>query len=1224
MEKNLQDIEVTTRDPGPPVTSQRPMTPDHWSQKEKGKDTVNISVISATAMSIFYFRQKDKKASRPTRNTDRAETFVTSVYDIDSELTRCRKETLDELSVQFASMNDEMTPEEAIEAKYRSEEEMVTKNLPVEYKEYEPLFSRRNSDNLPEHRAGVDHKIDLTTENNLSFEPLRRMTDDQLSETKRYIVDNLHKGFIAPSNAPYAAPILFAKKADGSLRLCVDYRKLNDLTKKDPYPIPLIDEMMARICKAKVFTKLDIQQAFHRIRMSPESEDYTTFRTRYGTYKYKVLPFGLMNGPATFQRFINDILMEHLDDFCSAYMDDILLYSSTKEEHEIHVKKIMSILQAHGLQADIKKSEFSVTKTKFLGFLVGVDGIEVDPEKISVIKNWQYPENVRGVQSYLGFCNFYRRFIKDYSRIVRPLTLLTGKDIPFAFTRDCKQAWETLRSALQSAPILRHYDPYRQTRLETDSSDGVVAGVLSQLQEDGDFHPVGFFSKTMGDAELNYPIHDKELLAIFRSFKQYRPELLGAQKTVHVYTDHRALEYFMSTKDLTARQARWAEFFADFHFTIMYRTGITNTLADTLSRRDQDLSPSEARKKAIRSQQMIPDDKIDPAVAKDLQLATLDDYDDTSSYIQVLEEISTLSDVSSNPESPVKFVPMETAHAPGDPGSPLELVPKEDTLDNNDAQDPRSMVAYDIDGYDIIDQVLSANKLSPSLEPLRERARNHILDYELERDKLYFQGRLEVLREPPELRTSLIRHVHSQPAVAHAGISKMKLLLGRKYHWNGMTSDITRYIANCSCSRMKARRDKTPGLLHPLPIPARPYQHLTMDFTELPLDENGYDYAFVVVDRLSKKPLSLPCHKNITAKGMAELFLANWTRHFGMPDSIVSDRGAQFVSTFWKEYCRILGTKVKLTTAYNPNVDGQTEVMNQYIKQRLRPFCSFYQDNWSSLLPIMDIAQLTLPHESLGNLSPFQLLNGVEPRTSWDIQNPKPPATATEKLNREDALRVANRMKDVVEFAKSSLQAQQDKMKRLADRNRREVDWKIDDLVMIDTRNWKLDRPSKKLSDKWYGPVKVLEKVGESWKVELPSNWTIYPVFHSHSLRKFIDNPLPGQVKPVPAPIQVLPEQDEWEIEEVLGSRIINRKLYYRIHWKGADEDLEWYPCSDAMTAPHLLRSFHLRHPDAKGPPRALPKWIEAYNAGIDDYSELEDNNAMTETARTQFFGGGG
>jgi len=272
----------------------------------------------------------------------------------------------------------------------------------------------------------------------------------------------------------------------------------------------------------------------------------------------------------------------------------------------------------------------------------------------------------------------------------------------------------------------------------------------------------------------------------------------------------------------------------------------------------------------------------------------------------------------------------------------------------------------------------------------------------------------------------------------------------------------------------------------------------------------------------------------------------------------------------------------------------------------------------------MDIAQLTLPHESLGNITPFQLLNGVEPRTSWDLRNPEPPKTATERLNREEAVKMATRMKEVIEFAQAALKVQQDKMKRLADRRRREVDWTVGDLVLVDTRNWRMDRPSRKLSDKWYGPVKVLEKVGESWKVELPADWTVHPIFHSHSLRKYVDDPLPGQTREPPAPIQLLPEQDEWEIEEILGSKLVRSKLYYQIKWLGADDDLEWYPCSDAMYAPHLLKDFHLRYPDAKGPPRALPKWLEAYNKGEDDYNHLEDNTPMKQTARTQFFEGGG
>lgn len=1192
---------------------------------ENGPYGVNISAISAVAMKTCYLNQRKEH-----RKDDIV--FLCSIHDIDLELERRERER-DEDEVVIAAMGDSTTSEEELlEAKYKADEELVWKNLPESFSVFRALFSKRASDKLSEHRP-YDHKIDLKKENDLTFEPLRKQTDEQLRETKRYLLNNLHKGFIEPSSAPYAAPILFVKKSDGSLRFCVDYRKLNELTKKDPYPLPLIDEMMARISKAKFFTKLDIQQAFHKIRMAKESEDLTTFRTRYGNYKYKVMPFGLTNGPATFQRFINDILMEYLDDFCSAYIDDILIYSETREEHEIHVKRVMTVLMAHGLQVDIKKSEFFVTKTKFLGFIIGVDGIQVDPEKISVINNWEYADNVRGVQSYLGFCNFYRRFIEGYSRITAPLTRLTGKDVPFQFDGNCRLAWTKLKKALTSAPILAHYNPEYETRLETDSSDGVVAGVLSQKQPDGDYHPVGFFSKSMIDAELNYPIHDKEMLAIFRSFQQYKPELLGAQKMVLVYTDHKALEYFMTTKDLTARQARWAEFFADFHFMIMYRSGKTNTIADTLSRRTQDLTPQEARKKEIRKQALLTEDQIDPRIRKEM-IATLDtnscsigllDKHITYEYPEVLfmdEEDYNSKDFVTTIEA-VYLAPIEVS-ADSEDNQALAEADSEEVFLEGQPPDPTSMVAYDIEEYGIIDKILQANKTAPELEPFRDQSQNGDLDFELKEGLLYFQGRLEVPLQPPELRTALIRHIHAQPSVAHAGGGKVKILISRKYHWKNIGADIIQYIANCSCTRTKPRHDKTPGYLKPLPIPARPYQHLTMDFTELPMDEEGHDFAFVVMDRLSKKSLSIPCNKEIDAKGMAQIFVTYWVRNWGMPDSIVSDRGPQFVSTFWSELCRILGTKVKLTTAYNPNVDGQTEIMNQYIKQRLRPFCTYYQDNWGQLLPVMDLAQLTLPHESLG-ITPFQLLNGFEPRTSWDLRNPEPPASATEKLNRQDAKLVACRMRDAVEFAQSSIQSQQDKMKRVANKRRREVDWDVGDLVLVDMRNWKLDRPSRKLSEKWYGPIKVLEKVGESWKVDLPKDWRVYPVFHSHSLRRYMDNPLPGQRRPEPPVINIIPEQDEYEIEEILGSKVQGGILKYRIKWTGADDDLEWYPCSDAMGAPHKLKEFHLKHPTAKGPPKRLPDWLNAYNDGIDDYSAMEDNSLMKDTsARARFFEGGG
>jgi hypothetical protein len=223
----------------------------------------------------------------------------------------------------------------------------------------------------------------------------------------------------------------------GKLRFCVDFRKLNAIIKKDRYPIPLVDELMDRLAGAKFFTKLDIRQGFHRIRLKPESEDLTTFRTRYGMFKYKVVPFGLSNGPAAFQRFVNEQFFDYLDRFMTAFMDDILIYSKTLKEHKEHVKMVLRKLRAAGLQASISKCEFHVTRTKYLGFIISTDGVEADPEKVAIVLNWKVLTTVKGVQSFLGFCNFYRRFIRNFSRISRALHKLTKKDRAFAWTARC-------------------------------------------------------------------------------------------------------------------------------------------------------------------------------------------------------------------------------------------------------------------------------------------------------------------------------------------------------------------------------------------------------------------------------------------------------------------------------------------------------------------------------------------------------------------------------------------------------------------------------------------------------------------------------------------------------------------------------------------------------------------------------------------------------------------
>ena len=270
------------------------------------------------------------------------------------------------------------------------------------------------------------------------------MSQKELEFVKKYLEENLRKGFIEASHAACSSPILLARKPNRGLRFCVDYRRPNQLSKKDYYPIPLIEETLAQLKEAKIFSKIDIRQAFHKLRIAMESEDLTTFNSRFGAYKYKVLPFGLSGGPSTWQHFINDVLFDYLDKFCTAYLDDILIYSKNMKEHREHVRAVLTKLREAGLQADVDKCEFHVTETKYLGLIIGVDGIRMDPAKIKAIQEWETPTCLREVRSFIGFCNFYRRFIRGFLKIAKLLNALTKKERIFEWTPACAKAFRTL------------------------------------------------------------------------------------------------------------------------------------------------------------------------------------------------------------------------------------------------------------------------------------------------------------------------------------------------------------------------------------------------------------------------------------------------------------------------------------------------------------------------------------------------------------------------------------------------------------------------------------------------------------------------------------------------------------------------------------------------------------------------------------------------------------
>ena len=305
--------------------------------------------------------------------------------------------------------------------------------------------------------------------------PLSKKEEDFL---KDYVNKHLEKGFIRKSKSSIAHGVLFAPKKDGGLRVCIDYRKLNEITKKNRYPLPRIDELQDRLIGAKWFTAIDVRDAYYRVRMKEGEEWKTAFRTRWGLYEYLVMPFGLTNAPATFQELINDTLREYLDDFVLAYLDDVLIFSQTYEEHVQHVRKVLEKLREKDLPVKLSKCEFHKQRIRFLGYIVSTDGLAPDPDKIKAVEEWPTPTNVKEVQSFLGFANYYRRFIKGFSGIAAPLSALTKKDVEFRFDQKCEQAFKELKRQLTTAPSLTIFDPEKEAILETDASDEAIGAYL--------------------------------------------------------------------------------------------------------------------------------------------------------------------------------------------------------------------------------------------------------------------------------------------------------------------------------------------------------------------------------------------------------------------------------------------------------------------------------------------------------------------------------------------------------------------------------------------------------------------------------------------------------------------------------------------------------------------------------------------------------------------------
>ncbi|KAL0173249.1 hypothetical protein M9458_033560, partial [Cirrhinus mrigala] len=690
--------------------------------------------------------------------------------------------------------------------------------IPSCYNDLSDVFSKVKATQLPPHRPW-DCAIDLLPN---AMPPKSKVYPLSRTETQAmedYITEALDSGFIRPSTSPAAAGFFFVEKKDGGLRPCIDYRGLNNVTVKFRYPLPLVPPALEQLREATIYTKLDLRSAYNLIRIREGDEWKTAFLTTRGHYEYQVMPYGLANSPAVFQCFINEIFRDLLNKYVIAYIDDILIYSKSAEEHVYHVRTVLTRLLKNQLYVKAEKCEFHVPQTSFLGYHISHQGVKMDMAKVQAVTEWPQPSTVKELQRFLGFANFYRRFIRDYSMVAAPLTsLLKGKPSKLTWTAQASQAFAALKERFTSAPILKHPDPNLPFIVEVDASDCGIGAVLSQRHGNpGKLYPCAFFSRKLTAAERNYDIGNKELLSMKAAIEEWRHWLEGAAHPFQVITDHKNLEYIKAAKRLNPRQARWALFFTRFQFTVTYRPGNKNGKADALSRR-HDLPVDHQSSESI----------LPPTV--------------------ILAPIS----------------------------------------------------------WDIMEEIQREQQHNPP--PTNCPPNKHYV--------------------PQALRHRVIQWVHSSLSSGHPGISRTLQLVRNSFWWPSITKDVTTYVKACSlCAQSKAPKELPSGLLHPLPIPTYPL--------DLPLS-NEFTTILVTIDRFSKSCRLIPLKGLPTAMETTLALFHNVFRIYGLPEDIVSDRGTQFTSQVWKEFCKQLDINVSLTSGYHPQANGQVESAHVHLQRAIR------------------------------------------------------------------------------------------------------------------------------------------------------------------------------------------------------------------------------------------------------------------------------------------------
>ncbi|OJT04974.1 Transposon Ty3-G Gag-Pol polyprotein [Trametes pubescens] len=927
---------------------------------------------------------------------------------------------------------------------------------------------------------------------------------------KQLLEQHLVSGRLRPSDSPYASPSFLVPKSDPTAmpRWVNDYRALNSNTVPDMHPLPKIADILADCAKGIIWSKIDMTDSFYQTPVHPDDIKYTAVTTPFGLYEWTVMPQGCRNAPSTHQRRMYSALRPYIGSICHVYLDDIIIWSTSLEQHRKNVETILQALRDAKLFCSNKKTHLFLTELDFLGHHISARGVEADKKKIERILAWPRPKSTADVRSFLGLVRYVASFLPnlaEYSAVLTPLTTKEAELMFPAWSAEHQVAFESIKQLVCSRECLTviDHDALETNRIfvSCDASDLQTGAMLSFGPSLETARPVAFESAQLRAAELNYPVHEKELLAIVRALKKWRVDLLGVPFTV--YTDHRTLENFHKQRDLSRRQARWQEFLAQYVFDIQYVRGEDNVVADALSR--------------------VKDDTSEIVI------------DETSSAALFLVRGATRALSASSCES----APAVCATSAGS----LRI-----------ATDPAWLNAirngYDSDSY--------SRKLRDQVGALGIREANGLL---------YVGDRL-VIPRAGELRESLFRCAHD--ALGHFGFDKAYGALRDTYYWPNMRKELeTLYIPSCeACQRNKSPTVRPAGPLHPLPVPDGRGECIAIDFVGRLPDDQGHDCIVTITDRLGADLRLLPTRTDISAEDFAVLFFDNWYCENGLPLEIVSDRDKLFVSSFWAALHKLTGVKIKLSTSYHPETDGASERTNKTLVQSLRYHVARNQSGWVRALPRVRFELMNTLNPSTG-FSRFQLHLGRSPKLIPPLFAPTAP-TSSPTVDADKLLRQIE--SDVFEARDNLLLAKLAQASSANAHRGADPAFKVGEHVWLSTFHRRRDYMQRgdhrvaKFMVRYDGPYEILHAYPDTsvYTLDLPNTMKIFPTFHVSLLKRFLPNNdalYPSRSHPRPGPIVTPDGVEEWEVKEIIDHRKRGRGYQFLVRWKGYGPDAdEWLP----------------------------------------------------------------